>query len=333
MPSTRLVLHCSRAVVAVIFGHAYRRRVQSSAECCDPAHSPHCRLSHERHRSPYPPRSMESPQHDEKASKTDYAGSEVVATVSSSKSSGGVEVRHQFALADIDTAALLAMETVPVTPEQDRALLRKIDWVSPMVPGSDLLRWRACVLIADLAQHLLPFMLALYALQFLAKTSLGLSVLLDLKTQTGVSTAQYNILSTIFYVSYLVFEYPQSLGLQRYPVGKYLAWNIIAWSVLLCLHAACTNFTGLVIVRFLLGIAEGSITPGFLIITSQYYTASEQSQRVGAWFLMNGTAIILGGLLTYGLLHVGATALAAWRVLFLIGTPLPSLPPLVSIRR
>ena len=29
-------------------------------------------------------------------------------------------------------------------------------------------------------------------------------------------------LGTIFYVSYLLFEYPQNLALQRFPVGKWM---------------------------------------------------------------------------------------------------------------
>lgn len=33
---------------------------------------------------------------------------------------------------------------------------------------------------------------------------------------------RYNWLGTIFYISYLVFEYPQNLALQRFPVGKWM---------------------------------------------------------------------------------------------------------------
>lgn len=55
----------------------------------------------------------------------------------------------------------------------------------------------------------------------------------------------------------------------------------MCWGAFLMLHAACTNFTGLLIVRALLGVCEGSVTSGFMIITSQYYTSVEQGQRVG----------------------------------------------------
>lgn len=62
------------------------------------------------------------------------------------------------------------------------------------------------------------------------------------------------------------------------------------------------------------------MTPGFALITSQYYTKSEQSLRVGIWFSFNGFAQILGGLLAYGIATGVAkhgAAIAAWQIVFL----------------
>ncbi|KAL8289986.1 hypothetical protein RQP46_002925 [Phenoliferia psychrophenolica] len=150
------------------------------------------------------------------------------------------------------------------------------------------------------------------------KTTLGNSVLLGVKTANHITVTQYNVLSTIFYVSYLLFEWPQALALQRFPVGKWMSINIVMWALFLMLHAACHNFAGLFIVRFGLGICEGSITAGFLIVTSMFYTKTEQGQRVGAWFLMNGTAQCVSGLLAYGVHHINSPHIQDWQVLFLL---------------
>ena len=50
-----------------------------------------------------------------------------------------------------------------------------------------------------------------------------------------------------------------------------------------CCHAACTSFSGLFAVHFLLRICEGAITSGFMIVTSMFYTRAEQTCRVGYW--------------------------------------------------
>ena len=59
--------------------------------------------------------------------------------------------------------------------------------------------------------------------------------------------------------------------------------NIFVWAVALCCHAACTNFAGLFVVRLILGMCEGSITAGFMIVSSMFYTRTEQTLRVGYW--------------------------------------------------
>lgn len=59
--------------------------------------------------------------------------------------------------------------------------------------------------------------------------------------------------------------------------------NIFVWGVALCAHAACKNFGGLFAVRLILGMCEGSITAGFMIVSSMFYTRNEQTLRVGYW--------------------------------------------------
>jgi MFS transporter, ACS family, allantoate permease len=66
-------------------------------------------------------------------------------------------------------------------------------------------------------------------------------------------------------------------------VAKWISLNIFVWGIALCCHAACTNFAGLFVVRFILGMCEGSVTSGFMIITSMFYTRNEQTLRVGYW--------------------------------------------------
>jgi MFS transporter, ACS family, allantoate permease len=54
------------------------------------------------------------------------------------------------------------------------------------------------------------------------KTTLGNSAILGFKTEEHLNNVEYNWLSTIFYLSYLLFEYPQNLALQRFPVGRWM---------------------------------------------------------------------------------------------------------------
>lgn len=110
-------------------------------------------------------------------------------------------------------------------------------------------------------------MMLLYFIQFADKTSLGNSAILGLRADNHLSASQYNLLGTGFYLSYLFFELPQNLILQRFRVGRVMTYNIALWGVFLTLHAACHDFAGLFVLRLGLGACEGAITAGFLIVT------------------------------------------------------------------
>ncbi|KAJ6615084.1 MFS general substrate transporter [Mycena sp. CBHHK59/15] len=166
--------------------------------------------------------------------------------------------------------------------------------------------------------HILPLMFILYWIQYMDKATLGSSAILGIREATHLTTNQYNWLGTIFYLSYLAFEFPQNLALQRFPVAKWMSLNIFVWGVALCFHAACKNFAGLLVVRLILGMCEGCITAGFLIVSAMFYTRKEQTLRVGYWFLMNGTAQIIAGFISFGTLHIKTTQFEPWQWLMIL---------------
>ncbi|KAH8092231.1 MFS general substrate transporter [Cristinia sonorae] len=207
-----------------------------------------------------------------------------------------VSAAHHIAFRtdQVDTGAQLVAGGIEIDPLEALRIRKKIDW------------------------HILPLMCILYWIQFMDKTTLGAAAILGIREATHLTTNQYNWLGTIFYLSYLAFEYPQNLALQKFPVGKWMSINIFTWAVALCAHAACTNFGGLFAVRFVLGMCEGSITAGFLIVSSMFYTRTEQTLRVGYWFLMNGSAQIISGFISFGTLHIHTGGFEPWQWLMII---------------
>ncbi|KAJ7872763.1 major facilitator superfamily domain-containing protein [Mycena olivaceomarginata] len=207
------------------------------------------------------------------------------------KAPGAIEV----SVDDVDTgAAVAASGDMELDPLEAVRLRKKID------------------------RHILPLMCVLYWVQYMDKTTLGSSAILGIREATHLSTNQYNWLSTVFYLSYLAFEFPQNLALQRFPVAKWMSINIFVWAIALSTHAACKNFAGLMVVRIILGICEGSITAGFLVVTSMFYTRKEQTVRVGYWFLMNGVAQIIAGFISFGTLHIHTDKFEPWQWLMII---------------
>jgi ACS family allantoate permease-like MFS transporter len=85
---------------------------------------------------------------------------------------------------------------------------------------------------------------------------------MGMKKDLSMSGSQYSWASSIFYFGYLIWEMPTGRLLQYLPLGKYTGFNIIAWGIILSFHAAATSTTSILVLRFLLGFFESSVTPG-----------------------------------------------------------------------
>ena len=176
-------------------------------------------------------------------------------------------------------------------------------------------------LLRKIDLHIMPIMCVVYGLNYLDKTTLSYASIMGLETDLDLTKSNYQWLGSIFYIGYLGFEYPTSRLLQRLPLAKYSAFNIILWGLTLSCTAATSNFAGIASVRLILGIFEAAVTPGFVLFTSQWYTKKEQGFRTGIWFSFNGFANVLGGLVAYGVAQGTSgrsLALASWKILFLV---------------
>lgn len=67
----------------------------------------------------------------------------------------------------------------------------------------------------------------------------------------------------------------------RLPIGKYLAGTTLFWGAVVALTAACSSYGGLITVRFLLGMAEATVTPALMFVTTSIYTRDEVPKRTG----------------------------------------------------
>lgn len=128
---------------------------------------------------------------------------------------------------------------------------------------------------------------------------------------------EYSWVSSIFYFGYLIWEYPTTIFIARLPTAKYLSVNTLFWGAVVACTAACTNFGGLMAVRFLLGMAEATITPGFMFLTSTWYTRDEMPTRVGIWFAGNSVGGLVSSLLAFGLGHI-KDHIHPWRWMYII---------------
>lgn len=71
---------------------------------------------------------------------------------------------------------------------------------------------------------------------------------------------------------------------------------MICWGIAAAAAAGAKDYTTLLVARIFLGIFEATVGPSLMLISSQYYTKSEQAPRFTFWFLGLGVAQIIGGI-------------------------------------
>lgn len=105
--------------------------------------------------------------------------------------------------------------------------------------------------------------------------------------------------------------------MQKLPIGKILSVSTLLWGVVLMCTPACHNYAGLMVNRFVLGMAEGTINPGFVLMMSLWYTNAEQPFRLLGYYCSLGIATMFGGLLGYAIGHIDG-GLQKWQYVFIM---------------
>lgn len=166
--------------------------------------------------------------------------------------------------------------------------------------------------------RLLPILCIAYLLQFLDKLSLNYASSFSMKEDIGISSEQYSWVAAIFNFGYLGFAFPANLLVQKLPIGTYTGVTIFTWSIILIGHIGAKNYGGMLVLRFLLGMLEASISPSIMAITRIFYTEEDQPFRMCCFLSFNGIATMVGALLAFGLGHVNNATIQSWKLIFLV---------------
>ncbi|POW06035.1 hypothetical protein PSTT_09293 [Puccinia striiformis] len=104
------------------------------------------------------------------------------------------------------------------------------------------------------------------------------------------------------------------------------------YRILIFCHAFLSNYTGLLVARFLVGLVNGGLFPGFLLYLSSFYTRSELQWRMALFYCTGCLAGGLSGTFAYTLTRLdGALGLAGWAWVFIVEFFSPSSREIVKI--
>jgi len=134
-----------------------------------------------------------------------------------------------------------------------------------------------------------------------------------IKTELGLNEAQYGLLASAFYWTYVAFMMPVGWATERFGAHRVLAIGVFLWSVATLLTGFAGSILALLLLRLLLGAGESVVFPSSSSLIAKYVPEAQRGSANGAisFGYLVGPAIgtFIGGMLM---------AKLGWRPVFIL---------------
>jgi MFS family permease len=91
---------------------------------------------------------------------------------------------------------------------------------------------------------------------------------------------KFNIALTIFYVPYLLVDVPSDWLIKRVGAGHYLPTLVVGWRIVSMCIGFVKTYQSLLVVRFFLGLMEGGLLGGIIILENRKRDRGERDERL-----------------------------------------------------
>ncbi|KIJ55285.1 hypothetical protein M422DRAFT_73264 [Sphaerobolus stellatus SS14] len=185
--------------------------------------------------------------------------------------------------------------------------------------GLDTSRVDRKALLRKMDIRFIPWMSFLYFLSFLDRSSIGNARLYGLEQDLNMTDNQYLMTLSIFFISYAAFEVPSNVFLKRLRPSIWLPACMTIWGICMTCQGLVHNYSGLLAVRWWLGLFEAGYFPGVAYFFSCWYKRSEFGFRTAVFTSMTTAAGAFGGLLAAAISNMdGVGDKAGWSWIFIL---------------
>lgn len=131
-----------------------------------------------------------------------------------------------------------------------------------------------------------------------------------------VSSRRLNV-QQIFYVPYVVFAPPVGMLGKKYGPHRVLPIMMFCFGSATLLAASAQNWSGMMALRWFLGMAESAFFPLVIYYLTTFYRRGELARRLALFYAASNIANAFSGLLSFGVFQI-ESKLDSWRYLFII---------------
>jgi MFS transporter, ACS family, tartrate transporter len=175
---------------------------------------------------------------------------------------------------------------------------------------------------ADHARHyialrLLPFLFVLYITNYLDRTSVAYAAI-GMARDLGFNDRVFGIGIGIFFLSYVAFQIPGALLVERWSARGMICATMIVWGSLTALTALVHTPVQLYLARFALGAAEAGFFPGVIVYLSHWFIQEDRAKATSNFMAAIPLSLVIGSPVAGWILGHDWFAIQGWRWLFFL---------------
>ena len=164
--------------------------------------------------------------------------------------------------------------------------------------------------------RIIPVAFVMYTIAFIDRNNIAFGFA-GMQRDLGFAATASGLAGGIFFFGYLFLQIPGAWLAERWSAKRFVTLALLVWGVMAMATALAQNLTQLLILRFLLGVVEGGVSPAAMILITKWFPLSERSRANALWYLCIPAAAMVMGPISGWIL-----TWSNWRMLFLLeGAP------------
>jgi len=171
---------------------------------------------------------------------------------------------------------------------------------------------------AKCAWRLIPFMMLFYVVNYLDRVNVGFAAL-TMNADLGLTPTEYGLGASLFFASYILFQVPASVALERLGATRAIFLMLTVWGAVSASTALAQGAASFATIRFFLGAAEAGFFPVLMVYLTLWFPRSYRTRFTAAFMSSIPLAYVIGALISGLILSMPDLGrLAGWQWLFLI---------------
>lgn len=165
--------------------------------------------------------------------------------------------------------------------------------------------------------RILPFAALVYFFCYLDRINVSFAAL-TMNKDIGLDAALYGMAAGAFFWGYVLFEVPSNIILEKLGARLWIARIMVTWGLISGATAFCTGPYSFMAVRFLLGLAEAGLFPGFVLYFTYWFPDRYRARINSGFTLALPIAVATGAPISTALLGLdGLWGLRGWQIMYL----------------